>query len=176
MNPLPDTPRRARTHTHTRTRVLAVALIALSAAFAVFGGWAYLEARSDSSLAYAASRDAVLKAGRAQVAALSTLDAAHPDTTLSTWLSSSTGPLHDELRRTGAGKPTTSARGEVTDVAITELDDRAGSAKLIATVRVQLTPKGGAATTDRKRFEAALERTGAGWKLKTLNAVPVAAP
>ncbi|MCX5386711.1 hypothetical protein [Streptomyces sp. NBC_00083] len=159
-----------------RRRSLAVAVIALSTAFAVFGGWVYLDARSDSSLAYAASRDAALRAGRTQVAALSTLDAAHPGATLTSWLDASTGPLHDELRRTGTGKPTTSARGEVTEAAVTELDDRSGSAKLIATVRVRLTPKGGAATTDRKRFEAALERTGSGWKLKALNAVPVAAP
>ncbi|WP_328307695.1 hypothetical protein OG432_03825 [Streptomyces sp. NBC_00442] len=168
MKRLPDSPQ--------LRRVLVVALTALAAAFAVFGGWTYLEARSDSSLAYGASRDAALKAGRTQVAALSTLDAAHPDTTLSAWLDASTGPLRDELRRTGAGRPTTSARGEVTEAAITELDDRSGSAKLIATVRVRLTPKGGAATTDRKRIEAALERTDSGWKLKALNAVPVAAP
>ncbi|MFE9407868.1 hypothetical protein ACFYN0_03590 [Streptomyces sp. NPDC006704] len=157
-------------------RVLVVAVIALSAAFTVFGGWAYLEARGDSSLAYAASRDAALKAGRTQIAALSTLDAAHPDAALRTWLDASTGPLHDEFRRAGIVKPSTSARGDVTDAALTALDDRAGSAKLIATVQVRLTPKSGAATTDRKRFEAALERTDSGWKLKALNAVPVAAP
>ncbi|MFG2717785.1 hypothetical protein ACGFW5_05690 [Streptomyces sp. NPDC048416] len=157
-------------------RALAVAVIALSTAFAAFGGWAYVDARNDTSLAYAASRDTALKAGRTQIVALSTLDAAHPDTTLRTWLDASTGPLHDELRRAGTGKPSASARGEVTDAALTELDDRAGSAKLIATVQVRLTPKGGAVTTDRKRFEATLQRIGSGWKLKALNAVPVAAP
>ncbi|MGW1865791.1 hypothetical protein ACWCPS_09530 [Streptomyces mauvecolor] len=157
-------------------RALVVAALTASLAFAAFAGWAYLEARDDSTAAYAASRDAALKAGRTQIAALSTLDAAHPDAALRAWLDASTGPLHDELRRTGAGKPTASARGSVTDAAVTELDDRSGTAKLIATVQVQLTPAGGTATTDRKRFEATLERTGSGWKLKALGAVPVAAP
>ncbi|GHB45333.1 hypothetical protein GCM10010331_35860 [Streptomyces xanthochromogenes] len=63
----------------------------------------------------------------------------------------------------------------MTDAAVTELDDRSGTAKLIATVEVRVTPAGGAATTDRKRLEAALERTDGGWKLKALSAVPVAA-
>ncbi|WP_411292697.1 hypothetical protein [Streptomyces sp. SDr-06] len=158
-----------------RRSLVAVALTA-SAAFCACAGWTYLAARNDSTLAYAAARDAALTAGRSRIAALSTLDAAHPDAALRSWLDASTGPLHDELRRTGAGKPTTSARGSVTDAAVTELDDRSGTAKLIATVQVQLTPAGGATTTDRKRFEAALERTASGWKVKALGAVPVTAP
>ncbi|WP_437089180.1 hypothetical protein [Streptomyces hundungensis] len=157
-------------------RTLVVAALTVSALFAAFGGWRYLQARDDSSVAYATSRDAALAAGRTRITALSTLDAAHPDATLRGWLDASTGPLHDELRRAGAGKPTTSARGEVTDAAVTQLDDRSGTAKLIATVRVRLTPAGGAATDDRKRLEAALERTEAGWKVKALSAVPVATP
>ncbi|MGW2813414.1 hypothetical protein [Streptomyces sp. NPDC001415] len=166
-----------RIHGGPRLRLaLVVAALAISLAFAAFAGWTYLGARDDSTVAYATSRDAALKAGRTQIAALSTLDAAHPDAALRTWLDASTGPLHDELRRTGAGKPTTSARGSVTDAAVTELDDRSGTAKLIATVQVQLTPAGGAASTDRKRLEAALERTASGWKLKALSAVPVTAP
>ncbi|MFI6689015.1 hypothetical protein [Streptomyces sp. NPDC050485] len=152
------------------------AALAASVAFCAYAGLTYAQARGDSSVAYATSRDTALKTGRAQIAALSTLDAAHPDTALRTWLDASTGPLHDELSRAGAGKPAGSARGTVTDAAVTELDDRSGTAKLIATVQVRLTPANGAATTDRKRFEAALERTGAGWKLKALSAVPVAAP
>ncbi|MFJ8311361.1 MULTISPECIES: hypothetical protein [unclassified Streptomyces] len=159
-----------------RLRVLTAALVTVAVAFCAYAGFTYAQARDDSSVAYATSRDAVLKAGRAQIAALSTLDAAHPDAALRTWLDASTGPLQDELRRAGAGKPAASARGTVTDAAVTELDDRSGTAKLIATVQVQLTPSTGTATTDRKRFEAGLERTAAGWKLKALGAVPVAAP
>ncbi|MFI5699238.1 hypothetical protein ACIA78_04240 [Streptomyces xanthochromogenes] len=156
-------------------RAVVAAALTVSVAFAAFAGWTYFQARNDDSVAYATSRDAALKAGRTQIAALSTLDAAHPDTALRSWLDASAGPLHDELRRTGAGKPTASARGEVTDAAVTELDDRSGTAKLIATVEVRVTPAGGAATTDRKRLEAALERTDGGWKLKALSAVPVTA-
>jgi Mce-associated membrane protein len=66
----------------------------------------------------------------------------------------------------------TSTRGTVTDAAVTELDTRAGTAKLIATVQVRVTPATGTATTDRKRFEAGLSRTADGWKLTALTAVP----
>ncbi|MFG3281811.1 hypothetical protein [Streptomyces sp. NPDC048111] len=157
-----------------RRTLAALALIA-SAGFALVAGWTWLQARNDSSVAYATARDAALAAGRAEIATLSTLDAGHPDAALRGWLDASTGPLHDELGRQGATKATTSARADVTDAAVSELDDRSGTAKLIATVQVRLTPAGGATTTDRKRLEAALERTDDGWKLKALSAVPVAA-
>lgn len=69
-----------------------------------------------------------------------------------------------------------SARATVTEAALTALDERAGTAKLIATVRVDVTPRGGgAATTDRKRLEAVLTRTGEDtWRVAALSAVPVA--
>ncbi|MFE9557489.1 hypothetical protein ACFYMW_33650 [Streptomyces sp. NPDC006692] len=157
-------------------RVLVTTALTVSAAFCAYAGLTYAQARDDSSVAYAASRDAALKAGRTQIAALSTLDAAHPDAALRGWLDASTGPLHDELSRAGTGRPAASARGTVTDAAVTELDDRSGTAKVIATVQVQLTAATGTAGTDRKRLEATLERTGSGWKLKALSAVPVTAP
>ena len=49
------------------------------------------------------------------------------------------------------------------------------TAKLIATVRVEVTPAGTKRpATDRKRLEAVLARTGEGeWKVRALSAVPV---
>lgn len=68
-----------------------------------------------------------------------------------------------------------SARATVTEAALTALDTRAGTAKLIATVRVDVTPRGGGApSTDRKRLEAVLTRTAENtWRVAALSAVPV---
>ncbi|WP_335932972.1 hypothetical protein [Streptomyces sp. PTD5-9] len=148
------------------------------------GGWSYARARGDDTLAYAKSRDAALTAGRHHLARLNSLDgtdARSVDDGLRQWLDVSTGPLHDqlartrekdadELRRNGG-----TARGTVTDAALTALDERAGTAGLIATVDVRITPRTGPAGTERKRFEATLARTADGWKVKALTAIPVGA-
>lgn len=157
-------------------------IVSWAAALAVtaccgLAGHAYWQARADPDRAYATARDAALADGRRDIAQLSSMDAAHVDAGLSAWLAASTGPLHDELGRSAAHnrttlrKAATTVRGTVTDAALTALDTRAGTAELIATLRVDSTPRIGPATTDRKRFEAALAHTSAGWKLTALTAV-----
>lgn len=107
------------------------------------------------------------------------LDGRDVDTGLAAWLDATTGPLRDELRGSRAESARilkeqgTTTRAEVTDAAVTELDDRSGTARLIATVRIEARPRTGGPTTDRKRFEAGLARTGGGWKLTSLTAVAV---
>ncbi|WP_328321004.1 hypothetical protein [Streptomyces sp. NBC_00388] len=162
-----------------RIRVVCWAAVAVAVVFCAVSGWVYWQAHQDTSLRYSASRDAALAAGRERVAELNTLDVKHTDTGLERWLDASTGALHDRLAstratdRTTLTKAGTSARGTVTGAALTALDDRAGTAALIATVKVAITPRGGVATTDRKRFTATLARTPDGWKVTALSAVPV---
>lgn len=159
-----------------RARVLAGAGLAVALAFCGTGAWTYAQARTDDGLAFSRERDTVLAQGRDRIAVLNTLDAStreHAEAGIKAWQDASTGPLHTEL---GATRPAVgaSARAAVTEAAVTALDSRAGTAKLIATVRVDVTPQGGSkATSDRKRLEAVLERTGdATWKVKALSAVP----
>lgn len=153
---------------------VALVLCALSA-------WSYAGARGDDTLRYAKARDTVLAGGQRDIARLNTVDSAHLDADLAQWLDATTGPLHDQLTRTHTADAAAlkqsgaSTRGTVTDAAVTELDTRAGTAKVIATVQVQVRPRTGTATTDRKRFEAGLARTSDGWKLTALTAVPVGA-
>ncbi|MEV0090795.1 hypothetical protein [Streptomyces sp. NPDC050738] len=162
-----------------RTRVVGWVVAVAALLFCGFSGWVYWETRDDDALTFSASRDAALSAGRERVAELNTLDVSHTDDGLKVWLDASTGALHDKLESTRATDRTTlaragtSARGTVTDAALTALDERAGTASMIATVTVDITPKGGTATSDRKRFEATLARTSDGWKVTALNAVPV---
>jgi hypothetical protein len=158
------------------------AALLVAALVCAFGGWSYAQARNDDTLAYAKSRDTALAQGTQRVARLNSLDGTNADTVgegLDAWLGASSGPLHDRLKRTRSKdaseltKAGTTARGKVTDAALTALDERTGSARLIATVDVEVTPRTGKAGTERKRFEATLARTGDGWKVRVLTAIPI---
>lgn len=130
-------------------RVLAVA----AAAFCGWSGWSYWQAGHAEPVRFATARDQVERAGRAQIAALNTFDPRHADATLRRWLDATTGPLHDELQRSSAlnrqkiEQARSGATGTVTDLAVTELDTRAGTARIIATVQVRFGgPPTGAST------------------------------
>ncbi|CAL9433824.1 hypothetical protein LMJ38_20500 [Streptomyces sp. R1] len=164
-----------------RARILTGTGLALALAFCGTGAWTYTQARTDDALAYGRERDEALADGREGIAVLTTLDAAtrqSAERSIRDWRAVSTGPLRKELGDTEA-KAGSSARGTVTEAALTALDTRSGTAKLIATVRVDITPAGTAGaerpSTDRKRLEAVLARTDEGeWKVRALSAVPVA--
>jgi Mce-associated membrane protein len=156
------------------------ALIAVAVVFLGWSGWTAWQAGPDGQDG-GRDRDLVLRAGQQQIAALNSMDDTRVDAGLQRWLDASTGPLHDQLRRDLAPsrqriqQARTSAVGTVVDAAVTALDVRAGSAQIIASVRIQLTPHGGTAGLQRKRYEAGLWRTPGGWKLKSLTAIPVSA-
>jgi Mce-associated membrane protein len=171
-----------RETTKRRVPLAAAALAAL--AFCGYAGHDYWHSHHGGDASFATTRDAALADGTRDIAGLSSMDGsdtAHIDAGLAAWLSASTGALHDELsrdagqNRAALDKAGTTVRSTVTDAALTELDTRAGTAKLIATVQVVSTPRGGAPTTDRKRFEAGLAHTSAGWKLTALTAVAAGA-
>ncbi|MGK4579458.1 hypothetical protein [Kitasatospora sp. HPMI-4] len=168
------------------SRRIRWAAVIAAVLFCAAAGWWYAQSTQDPRLLAAEARDAALADGRTELARLNSIDAGDSAAGLRQWLDATTGALHDQLR-SGSGtdsaavaKAGTSARGTVTDAALTELDTRAGTARLIATVQVELTPPaGGTATgttgTQRKRFEAGLARTRDGWKVTSLTAVPIGA-
>ncbi|MQS38732.1 hypothetical protein [Streptomyces katsurahamanus] len=142
--------------------------LALALLFCALAGWSYAHTRGDDSLAYAADRDRALADGTRRIAQLTGFDSGDPGLTRRRWLSAATGPLHDELNRSKP-KSGPTARASVTAAALTALDARAGTAVMIATVRVTLKPGG----SERKRLDATLARTPDGWKVEALSAVPV---
>jgi Mce-associated membrane protein len=158
-------------------RTLGVFLAAAAVAFCAWSGWSYHRGAHSSSAAFARARDQVQRDGRREIAVLNTLDPRQRDAGLGRWLDASAGALHDSLRRTSAqdrqkaARARTAAEGTVTDLAVTELDTRAGTAQVIATVQVRL----GASRVERKRFTAVLARTGEVWKITSLTAVPAGA-
>lgn len=163
-------------------RVLLGGLGLLSVAalvFAVIGFTSWWRADHDSSIGYAKNRDAVVLAARQDIVVLNTLNYQQLTTGLRNWLGASTGTLHDQLSQVSAADKSsivaarTVTSGKVLDAAVTQLDDRAGNATVIATVEVTVTPAGGKATVKRNRYSATLARVGTSWKLSDLAQVPV---
>jgi Mce-associated membrane protein len=154
------------------------ALLVASAVFLSWSCWMFVDMRLGGAQDMARDRDRAMTAAKQQIAALNTMDARRVDQGLRSWLDASTGPLHDELKRTAGRnrqqiqRSGTSATGTVSDAALTALDRRAGTARVIATVRIEISRPGAATTVQRKRFDAALTRTAEGWKLKSLTALP----
>jgi Mce-associated membrane protein len=159
----------------------AIALVAAAAVFAGWSGYEWYTASHDPALTYGVARDDALTSGRTLVAELSSLDYHDVDGGLGRWLAASTGPLHDQLAHTDeTTKKTlaanaTVATGKVLDAALSELDEHAGTAKLLASVEITMAKQGTAPAVKRNRFAAALTRTAEGWKLSALDQLPVGA-
>jgi Mce-associated membrane protein len=177
-----DTQREADRRRLRRIAVLVSAtLVVVAAGFAAFFGWSWWSAAHDESLQFSRDRDTVLQQGQQDIVNFNTLDYHNVDNGLNRWLDASTGQLHDEIqqgrddskKRIQDAKTTTSAK--VVDAAVTQLDDRAGTATLIALVDTVVSPDGGQAVTKRNEFQAAMTRTPSGWKINALGPVPVGA-
>lgn len=122
------------------------------------GGGSGARAESVGPAAAPSVRDTVLSAGRRAIAEVG---AGGQDRSRS--LADTTGVLHEALAA-GSGTPPAAT---VTDAAVTALDPTAGTAKLIATVRLGA---GG-----EQRLDASMVLAGGSWKLAALAAVPVGA-
>jgi Mce-associated membrane protein len=123
----------------------------------------------------AEERDAALADGETAVEVFNTLDFRQVEADLDRWESVATGELLTEVRDNRERYVTeiTDARsastGTVLDVGLTELDERAGTARLIAAVSVEVTVEGQQQAKKRTRVTADLERTGDGWKISGLS-------
>jgi len=166
-----------------------LALVTLACAvYAAVAGTLYWNAAHDRTLAADRARDRALAAGRADLTALSGIDArstAAIGKGLDGWLAATSGPLHSALaaaRDSDAAqlaKAGTLTTATVTDAALTQIDADAGTAQMIASVSVVVTPKAGgsgAPGTERQRFRASLSRSGGAdsgrWTIESLTAIP----
>lgn len=142
--------------------------------FAVFSGFIWYGSAHSSESSFAATRDDALRSGQVGISNFLTLDYKKVDEDLQRWLNSSTGELRAEIDKdkdsrkkqlVDAKSVTTS---KVLDSAITELDDRAGTASMIAVVESTVTPADGKQVTKINRYLTKLTRTEDGWKLSQL--------
>jgi Mce-associated membrane protein len=151
----------------------AVALAALLACLVFAVMW--WNAANGSAARSVAARDDALGAARQIAVNLQTLDFTTADKGLGLWEASTTGPLHDEFQKNHAQyadeirKAQTSTRARIIDVALSDLDAGAGTAKVLAAVDVtstQLANGGpGLPFTKQVRIQLDLVRTpDNGWK------------
>jgi Mce-associated membrane protein len=158
---------------------LALALVLTAGGFAAWTGQDWYEAAHDDSAAYAVQRDAALAAGEQAVQNLNTLDHRDVEHGLDLWETSTTGDLHDQLAsgrkefadQVKKAKTVTTAR--VLSGAVTELDERAGRARILVALRVTVKASDGESTDKDSRMLGELTRTGGRWKLSALGQAPV---
>lgn len=155
------------------TRILPVAAVVAAVLALVFGAL-WLIALNSDSVSIAADRDAALRDARQAVLNLNTLDYHDANAGLDLWIQSSTGSVRDEFeknREAYAQLVTQQKRTSATiaDGAVSELDDRAGVARVLLGVDVTVTPEGQQPTVTRQRIEAEMTRTDDGWKVSALN-------
>ncbi|MFJ5096811.1 nuclear transport factor 2 family protein [Streptomyces sp. NPDC088557] len=160
---------------------LAVALVLtlVAGAFAAWAGRDWYAAAHDGSAAYAEQRDRALAAGEQAVQNLNTLDHREVDRGIDLWESSTTGELHEQLVEGRAeftdqvktARTVTTAR--VLSGAVTELDDRAGRARVLVALRVTVTTPDSKSTDKDSRMLGELTRADGQWKLSGLGQAPV---
>lgn len=160
----------------TPVRVLAV-LTALAALAALFFGVRWGLAATDDGLELAETRETVLQDARQAAINLNTLDHRDVEAGLDLWEQTSTGTVLEEFRTNreqyaqfvAESKRTTEAT--VTDAAVAELDTRAGIARVLLGVDVQVTPEGQEPVLTRQRLQLEMTRTDEGWKVSRLSPV-----
>ncbi|WP_300017055.1 hypothetical protein [Pseudonocardia sp.] len=150
-------------------RLLTIAVAVLTVVAVVLGIlWAIT--LGDGSRELAQARDVVLVDARQAAMNLNSLDHENVEAGLDLWERSSTAGLLEEFRANRAeyaqlvteSQRTTEAT--VPDAAVAELDLRAGVARVLVGVDVQVTAPGQEPSLFRQRLQLEMTRTADGWK------------
>jgi Mce-associated membrane protein len=175
-----------------RTVTIAVAVLAAAALLAA--GWfglSWYRAAHDESLALGMARDTVLQDAQQATVNLNTLDYRRVQDGLTLWEQSATGALLDEVRANRDtyaraitdSQTTTTAR--TLDGAVAELDNRAGTARVLIGVDVTSYHEQGDTSCVRRRMQLEMRRGGSRgdtvrdgtvWKVDKLAPVEAANP
>jgi Mce-associated membrane protein len=156
------------------------ALVVLAAVVALFFGGRFALALGDEGLELAAQREAALVDARQAAINLNSLDHRNVAAGLDLWEQTSTGTLLDEFRANRAEyeQVVTQARrvtvATVQDAAVAELDVRAGVARVLVGLDVEVRPEGQAPVITRQRLQLEMTRTDQGWKASRV--APVRTP
>jgi hypothetical protein len=149
----------------------------VAALAALFFGARWAVALGDDGLDLAAQRDVVLVDAQQAAINLNSLDFTNIDAGLDLWEQSSTGTLLEEFRKNRAeyAKLVTDSKritqATITDAAVAELDVRAGIARVLVGVDVQVRPEGQEPVVTRQRLQLEMTRTDQGWKASNLSPV-----
>ncbi|MEV4894732.1 hypothetical protein AB0K48_35640 [Nonomuraea sp. NPDC055795] len=157
---------------------VALVLCALAAAGAAWSGWAWIGAVGDDGLRYSRLRDEVVRSGSQAVQNLNTLSHRTVERDLALWEDSTAAQLHQQIVQGRAAftaeiaKAGTATGAKVLEAALTELDEAAGTARIIAAVRITVVPPQGEPVVKKSRLVGELTRTSGGWKLTALTQAP----
>jgi Mce-associated membrane protein len=170
------------------SRPLLAVSIGLVVIAAVCAGWFGLTSQPSSAAADgtacggtvdAGTVQQVLKEGEQDVQNFNTLSYKNLDAGLAQWQNSSTGVLRSETVSGWAtfakevAKAQTITTATVLDGSLTSLNTAKCTAGIIVAVQLTVTPAKGSAATKRNRLAGTLTRTASGWKLSSLEVVPV---
>lgn len=151
-------------------------LTAVAVVAAVWAGWSWWSAAHSPSVSRAGDRDAVLTAAGDALVALNTVDYHDPDPAFAHWLDVTTGQLNKSLsgdkqtQLSRAASSKTVATASVNQAAVEQLDDVAGTARVLVVLDVRLSTNDAPAEPSRARLIAGLQRTDGGWKVGTVQA------
>lgn len=127
-------------------------------------------------------RDEVSVAAQRAIAVLNTLDHRTVDRDLAAWAEVTTGELHEQVstlagdQRAQLVEMEAVTEGRVVRLAVRDLDERAGTATVLAAVEVVKESAGSGPTTAHQRMVATLTRAGDEWKLSALSSLPYEEP
>ncbi|GAY10215.1 hypothetical protein [Pseudonocardia sp. N23] len=150
-------------------RGLSVAVV-VGAALVLVTGILWIVAATSGTTRLSEDRDAALVAARQAATTVTSVDKNDPNGTLARWEAVATDAQLDEFRTSHdqyaqmIGQFPASAHGTVTDAAVAELDDRAGTARVIVGMDVAL-DDGGRTPPTRQRLQMQMTRTDDGWKV-----------
>lgn len=151
-------------------------LIAVATVFLCTSLWSLFQAGRGADNEHAAARDELTRAAVQHITLLNSIDPKRAELDLAHWLRVATGPFHDALEadmpaaRQKFAKQTAPSHGKITALAVTEFDRSAGTATVIASVRIftEGTGEDGRRTEQRKRYEVGMQRVGGAWKVSEL--------
>jgi Mce-associated membrane protein len=160
-------------------RGLSIAVV-VGVVLVLVTGILWLVTATSGSTRLAQDRDAVLVAARQAGETVTAVDKSDAAGTVARWEAVATGSQLDELQTSHdqyvqmIGKLPASAHGTVTDAAVAELDDRAGTARVLVGMDVTL-DDGGKTPPTRQRVQMEMTRTDDGWKVAKIDPVGGAA-
>lgn len=163
-----------------RVATMVVALLALLACgLAGWFGVSWFRAAHDESIALGIVRDAALQDAQQAAINVNTLDHRRVQDGLELWEQSATGAALEEFRtnrddyvRTVTDSKTTST-ARVRDGAVADLNDLAGTARVLVGMDVTYTSEQRETSCVRQRLQLEMTRTPDGWKIEKIAPIGV---
>ena len=166
-------------------RVATIVVTALALVACIVAAWfglSWFRAAHDESITLGIVRDTALQDAQQAAININTLDHRRVQGGFELWEQSTTGAALEEFRtnrdayvRTVTEAKTTST-ARIQDAAVAELDDRAGTALVLAGVDVTYTPEQREASCVRQRLLLNMRRTPDGWKVEKIGPVGALEP